>query len=132
MPNSALEFLYNTSFDPPIPVMELNLLNPVTGSKVQAEFIIDSGADVTSISASLFDALDLEFSGSYLVSGVTGHEEYRNAAMLCVAVSGDVSRVIEVIVEHDFAENLIGRDLLNQWRVMLDGQRQRAIISIPG
>jgi predicted aspartyl protease len=86
--------------------------------------IIDSGAEYTSVPVELVDDFELEQCGDMPVSGTTGEQEIQgiyeiNVEFLglafplqpCLAGTGPITRTYV----------LVGRDILNRYRLVLDG-----------
>lgn len=124
-------FKYDSNYNgPPVPVIKLKVSNPGTHSIAEDTFLVDSGADMSSIKKEIFDILDLQYSSSTKVSGPTGREDKRFTAVVRLGSSLGINELIEVIIEPNTDENLLGRDLINKWKVLLDGPKQQMVIEI--
>lgn len=88
--------------------------------------IIDSGAEYTSIPIELVDAFSLEQCGEIEVSGTTGQPEVQGIYEINVEFLGLAFPLQPCIggtgpITTEFV--LIGRDILNDYRVILDGPK---------
>lgn len=111
-------FEYDTSFQPPAPVAPVRIANPAGGDSVLLPMLVDTGSDCTLVPASVVRQLGLPPADFVAVLGVTGGK--RRAVMHAAALEfGDLSIVARVVsFSH---EALLGRDVLNQLLVTLDG-----------
>ena len=119
-----IPYAYNTQFHPPAPFVLVTLRHPLTGntlSGVPAQ--LDTGADRTLLPQSFADALQLPSIGEVPIGGVGG----TISSMPCYAVFLGVhtlpESLIEVIAHPEESWVLLGRDVLNSLRIVLDGPR---------
>jgi predicted aspartyl protease len=111
-------FAYDTSFDPPAPVVPVRLSGPTGDDAVLLAMLVDTGADCTLVPALLVRRLGLPQIDVIGVTGVGGAR--RRATVHAAAVELGGLRVLARIVA--FAEEaILGRDVLNQAVVTLDG-----------
>ena len=125
-----LKYLSSYQYGPPLPVITLNIVNPRTHFAISDMFIIDSGADISSIKQELFDLLDLERIGPLEVISATGQHDQRFTSAVRIETPLGNYEPVKVVVEPDTDENLLGRDLINQWKVILDGPNQQMTIEV--
>lgn len=132
MPGYILTFDYQAKYRkiPPIPVISLQLRKQGDQNTTTEVFIVDSGADITSIKKEIFELLELEYNSSTKISDAAGQDYKRLTALVQIETPFGESKDIEVIVEPDTDENLLGRDLINNWKVTLDGPNQQMTIEI--
>jgi len=131
MPDALPIFKYDSNYNgPPVPVIKLKISNPGTQSITEDIFLVDCGADMTSIKKEIFDILDLHYSSYTTVSSATGQEDKRFIAIVQIQTPFGFNEPIEVIIEPKTNENLLGRDLINKWKVLLDGPKQQMTIEI--
>jgi len=112
---------YDTSLVPPAPFLAAHVSDP-TGS-AESPLIpakVDTGADVTAIPANLVSQLNLVPASEVEVEGYNGHR----ATLACYDITLRVAhlRVVGLSVI-TFSEDyiLLGRDVLNLLRLLLDG-----------
>jgi hypothetical protein len=118
-------FPYNTKdFDPPAPAIEAQVTAPLQSSPVQqVEMQLDSGADMTCIPKSVIPNLRNLRYGSVGTEDFDGHSATKRTCFLCLSFAGFDFKDIEAIeIEGSFG--LIGRDVLNELRLILDGRKR--------
>jgi predicted aspartyl protease len=109
---------YDASLDPPAPVVPVRISGPTGEDAVLLPMLVDTGADCTLIPASIVRRLGLPRIDVIGVSGVGGGKGRATVHAASVEFGG--VRVIARIVA--FAdEAILGRDVLNQTVVRLDG-----------
>ena len=116
---------YDLSEDPAMPVVTIQLMNVKTGI-VSESFtaIIDSGSDASMFPLRYIKSIAPMRLRPMMVSGI--HGKRKKAAIYMVAVNiGSISvRGIRAAARTDTDEALLGRDVLNQLVVTLDGFAQ--------
>jgi hypothetical protein len=129
----SLVFLYTQQRQPPAPFLLVSVLKPGTTAEGIGEqpAQIDSAADRTILPVSLVERLDLSPSGNSIFSGVGGHEVALQLYRVEIVVPQLRPREIEVAAHPDEPLILLGRDFLNQFRIILDGPGQRLHIAEP-
>lgn len=108
---------YDERFDPPAPVVPLRLRVPAPAGWVQFTGLVDTGADITVIPSDVAERY-LPVGGSIRIRGVTGFAE--EAVLYRAEVAIGNSRHLLLLVGLG-SEVIVGRDLLNQFDVKLDG-----------
>jgi hypothetical protein len=86
--------------------------------------IIDSGAEFTSVPVELVAAFQLEQVGDMVVSGTTGPKEMQGIYEINIEFSGLAFPLHPCLAgtgELTKTTILIGRDILNRYRLVLDG-----------
>lgn len=112
---------YNTSLFPPAPFLLVRLASLADNSEsitVQAK--LDTGADLTAIPAALVERLRLVPAGEIDVEGY----DSRRTTIRAYDVNLQVAHLsVAGLLVIGFAEDyvLLGRDVLNRLRVLLDG-----------
>lgn len=115
----TLSYPYDTSYDPPAPVVPVRISAPGSPDRgVALPALVDSGADVTVIPAAVAAAIGLPPIGRLGVAGVAGVVHGAVVYAAEVEMNG-VRRSAEVIGLGD--QTVLGRNLLNQWVLVLDG-----------
>lgn len=111
-------FAYDASLDPPAPVVPVRISGPVGDEAVMLPMLVDTGADCTLVPALIVRRLGLPQIDVIGVTGVGGARKHATVHAASVELSG--LRVLARIVA--FAdEAILGRDILNQAVVTLDG-----------
>ena len=126
-----LVFNYNDSFYPSAPILEVSFSAPISLNLkqcIKSHGMIDSGASMTMIPQWIADKLELKYTNKINVTGATGEQE-SNVYPILIVVEPLGNFITEVITwDKEFA--LIGRDLLNQWLILLNGPDKKFEISL--
>ena len=122
MPNYDANFAL-----PPAPVAQVTIRNPIVGKNVTGvPMLIDTGADATLIPRAILPFLDieeeaLESTGYFLV----GFDGTRSQAVLVpVTLEFLGKRVAGEYLLTETNYGVLGRDVLNLFRIVFDGPRQ--------
>lgn len=122
-----MEFKYDEGFVPPAPVVGLTVQSPGGGSEAHVTMFIDSGSDVTVLPATAIESLRLVPADYTGVGGVGMQTEL--APLYAVRMSLEDLEIENTLVAGwTGTYGLLGRDLLNRWRVLLDGPAKRVRI----
>ena len=117
-----MSFPYLDTYYPPMPVLEIRLGYPGE-SLTQGPLvtIIDTGADGTLIPQSLLDQVGAPFVDDVRVRSHRG--ECRNMQIFTVDIGVGVLRLlaVEVVGDDRGEEIVLGRNVLNRLRLLLDG-----------
>lgn len=116
---------YATFMRPPAPFVVVRLAQtagPLTSDSVLAQ--LDTGADRTVIPGDFLEQLELARSGTTFVVGYAGHELEAPIYDLRLTVAGFEPVAVEVLARSDEPWVLLGRDVLNRYRIVLDGPNQ--------
>jgi predicted aspartyl protease len=117
---TAHQFEYDTDYPgPALPVVELGVTGRAESRVLSA--LVDSGADATLIPVNILQAVDARKIDSRWARNISG-VRYR-VAMYAVdlGVGSFVFPDTEVIANHQTDEIVLGRDILNQLIVTLNG-----------
>ncbi len=117
-----IRYRYVSQMQPAAPFVSVTLRNPVSGAEqrdVPAQ--VDSAADRTLLPDSLVQALGLPQIGTIPIGGVGGLAQNMPSYPVQVAVHNLPARVVEVVASPGEAWVLLGRDVLNLHRLLLDG-----------
>ncbi len=118
---------YHDAWSPPAPSLPVLVSVPGSPVTVSVRAWIDSGADISVVPISLARQLRLPRVGVVRVSGFRdgGAETPTYAASVFLPAPGG-AHTIEVVA--DGHELLLGRDVLNHCRLLLDGPAGRLIL----
>lgn len=113
---------YDPTYSPPAPILEVTVSNPhnpqVQGIPKEAK--IDSGADMTAIPEDLVNALGLIPAREIPTKGYKKGEQTHHTYFVDVSLDGHSFYTEVMAVER--TNVLIGRDILNQLKLILDGK----------
>jgi predicted aspartyl protease len=106
---------------PPIPALEIRLVNPITGQRSTYQHaFLDTGSDVTLFPIDLLEHLEIAPTREERVYGMWGGEQLVPVYKVDVVVGDYLLRDITV-VGYLGEDTLIGRNVTNQLRLLLDG-----------
>ena len=109
---------------PPAPFVYITLRNPITGAvKVEFPAQIDTAADRTLLPLALVNDLALPQIGAVPIGGVGGIVQSMPSYPVEVAIHNLPAQTLEVVASSGEAWVLLGRDVLNTHRVVLNGPK---------
>lgn len=116
---------YSSSEVPPAPIVVVRVANPTTKNGKEKEGKIDTGAFMTAIPETLVSELALVPAGEYETKGYKKEEKAEGQKhctyFVDIALKGYSFPYTEVLAV-DRQNVLIGRDILNQLKLILDGK----------
>ena len=113
---------FHPAIYPPAPALEIRLINPATGVySVYYHAILDTGSDMTMIPTKMLTAMRLPTMRSESVSGLWGGHSITKVYLVDIEVGGRLFSGVEVLSNPKEKQILIGRDVSNQLRLLLDG-----------
>lgn len=124
---------YDTEeFDPPAPTLKVRISVPDYSESLRDAILhdgfmlIDTGADIGCVPKRIIRQLEL--SRGYMlpytdvsIQGVNGASETYNAYMLIIDAEGLGKTIEAELVAMDNESFIIGRDVINQFRILFDG-----------
>jgi predicted aspartyl protease len=115
---------YNQDVAPPAPFVHAVILRDEDGAPaVEWPAQIDTGADTTVIPLAVVQALNLLPGGEVLAQGLGGTVTVLRSYLARVGLRGTKPVVIEVLAAEKEPYVLLGRDVLNHHKLVLDGPR---------
>jgi predicted aspartyl protease len=121
---------YNRNYFPAAPFVDVSLITVAESRRVgPLPPLVDSGADGTIVPLAVLNSISAPPTIEMLMSSQWG--ESRPVLMYLVDVQiGDITLPgMEVVGDHLSDEIVLGRDVLNHLRVLLDGPAQTVTIS---
>jgi predicted aspartyl protease len=125
-----MENPYATFLNPPAPFVVVRIESPagIEGSdSLLAQ--LDCGADRTVIPFEEIEKLSLSASGTAYVAGLGGEVEEARLYDVKLTITGFGPIAVEILANSGEQWVLLGRDVLNRYRVVLDGPNQRLEIA---
>lgn len=117
-----IRFNYTRQIEPPAPFVHVSLRSPGAGDPVDdLPAQIDTGADRTVIPGGLVDRLGLEPLDHMEVAGLGGQTFEVAVYLVELTIRTLTSHKVVVIAHADKPYVLLGRDILNRYRLILDG-----------
>ena len=117
-----IRYTYLSQFQPPAPFVYVTLRNPVSGAEqrdVPAQ--VDSGADCTVLTDALLGSLGLPQMGRLPIKGLGGMTHHLPTYSVAVGIHNLQVVVVEAVVSPGEPWVLLSRDVLNAYRLLLDG-----------
>jgi predicted aspartyl protease len=127
------KFNHSTSFNPPAPVIDVLLLRPLSKEStngIRVSALIDSGADITAVPQAMVNRLQLYPVDEILVAGYTGETIRELVYSVAIVIANLKPQIVKAVGYRSDDIALIGRDLINQWLLVLDGKQQVFEISV--
>ena len=116
------QFNYDFSYEPPAPVIKIGLGNPDDDRPpLRVQALIDSGSDATLIPLAMLQQISVYSGEQVSFRGVTGGSTIADAYRVVIHMPVGISYGIRAIATRGSHEIILGRDVLNQWRITLDG-----------
>lgn len=121
----TVRFVYAPSRRPPAPVIPVTVSSPDGARSLGGiEALLDTGADQTILPLSLAAQLNPPVVGQVAARGFGGQPYLLDVYRVLVEVPGVVSTLLDVPAHSGESYILLGRDVLNQFRVTFDGPNQ--------
>jgi len=117
-------------FEPPAPVADLEVSNPVTHAAEMGRGKLDTGADISVIPDAWAAKLHLMPAGFFEVASFDGKVTETPAFYVNVSMNGFWFEFVKVL-SSPRTNALLGRDILNMLRVMMDGKNLTIHVSDP-
>ena len=117
-----IRYSYLSQLKPPAPFVYVTLRNPVTGAEqrdVPAQ--LDSAGDRTLLPESIAKSLGLPQIGTIPIGGVGGFTQTMPSYPVEVLIHTLPALIVEVVASAGESWVLLGRDVLNVHRIVLDG-----------
>ncbi|MEM7131871.1 MAG: retropepsin-like aspartic protease [Chloroflexota bacterium] len=116
---------YDLSYDPAAPQLSILLRAPGTNNEgIQLNAMVDTGADATIVPKDILEELGLEQSDSLYIRGVTGHRTQVAVYDVTIEIGPFTFSAVPVVATPLGSEPLIGRDILNNFSITLNGPAQ--------
>jgi len=114
---------YDTSYEPPAPILTVVVSNPHISEveSIEEEALIDSGSFMTAIPEDFVGELEILPAGEVSTKGYKEGEQTHRTYFVDVRFNGYAFPYTEVLAVKR-KNVLIGRDILNQLKVILDGK----------
>ena len=122
---------YNTHYHPPAPTLDVTIVNPERADRriVKTAFL-DTAADITAIPASAVRPLRLEVARVIATHGINDGAAEHPAYIVTLQVA-DLTLERIAVIEWSEDEVLLGRDVLNEFEIHLDGKMHQFEIRDP-
>jgi predicted aspartyl protease len=119
---SVLTFPYDAHYQPPMPVVDLEVSVPGRASLQRlVSALVDSGSDGTLIPVDLLEEVGARCVGEARLRGMTGSSQLVNVYLVSLRVGTSLVHGLRVVAAPEQAELILGRNALNHLVVTLNG-----------
>lgn len=114
---------YDATYRPPFPRLSITVTEPLTARTVGPfQALLDTGSDITVIPARFLPDLSLQEFRLAIIQGYGAESARVPTYLVDVNVNGHTVELVEAILEeNDGGELLLGRNILNELVLVLDG-----------
>jgi hypothetical protein len=116
---------YDPAHSPPAPVLDVTVRNPVAGPSEPARLVIDSGAEQTVLPYDLILRLNVPLNNQVPVYGFGGTGINMVECVVEMTLPGYAPLLVAVLTGPGNTHYVLGRDVLNHYRITLDGPNRR-------
>jgi hypothetical protein len=118
------------AYSPAMPVVEVALLTLAQREPAaQLIAVVDSGADATLLPIDALDAAGASYVGTRRMRGITGHALTVDVYVTLLQVGPHLVTGVRAVAQSPGSEAILGRDVLNQLEVTLNGPAQETWIA---
>jgi hypothetical protein len=111
-----------TGGNPPSPAVLLNLNNPLANARVQDIWgLVDSGADQSVLPEAMIVTLGLVKLDQEVIRGFDGRPQLLGTYKVVFQIRDLAPIELEIIASPHINYPIVGRDVLNRYKVVLDG-----------
>lgn len=121
---------YDSSYDPAMPVIEIQIRRRANQPAITLTAIVDSGADATLIPLRYLRQLEARKGQTKWLSGTAGGRYEVDLYTLAVQVGEQQTHYLDVVGTEHQDEIIVGRDLLNQYIVTLNAPGHAVELSL--
>jgi hypothetical protein len=127
-----IRYAYNTQMEPPAPFVLVTLRNPLDDRELRnVPAQLDTAADRTALPLSIAEALGLHALETVPIGSFGGHITMMPLYAALLGVHTFTPRLLRVLAHADEPWVLLGRDVLNEIRSLLDGPAKAMEIDEP-
>lgn len=116
----TIELAYDDAYHPPAAVLPVLVARPGADAAMLVPGLVDTGADCSLVPLSVARQLALPRVGDLEVQGVAGGRAMAPVHAAFVEIASSRVLVRLAALEHEL---IVGRDILNRLKVLLDGPR---------
>lgn len=124
---NSYDFTYSHRYDPPAPVIDI-IVRTGEGESVTVAAFLDSGADGTVIPANIIRQIGARYADQRQLVGTTGIGQIVRLYHIQIQIGSDIIYGIKAAAYGN--EVILGRDVLNQLTLILDGPLHNGEIRI--
>ena len=115
------DYPYASAYDPPIPVCDVTLMTQTTGRRVELSAIVDTGADATIVPIRYLRRIEARRAFEAGLRSQWGERRTVFLYLVDLMIGGLTLSGVYVVGDELGNETVLGRDVLNQQRLLLNG-----------
>ena len=116
-----LSFEYNRAYFPAFPILDLTISATLNGRQQTLQGLIDSGSDITQIPLSVLQTIEARDVDDRWIQDASGLRVPVAIYVVQLQIGSFILPSLEVVGRTGSIETIIGRDVLNQFIVTLNG-----------
>ena len=126
----AERYRYVEDYSPPAPFAYISLAKPQENSPsvVDIPAQIDSAFDYTVLPQSIIEQLEIVQLGQVAVMGFSNAVHSAPTYLVQLGLKNREPSLVRVLADPNESVPIVGRDILNQFRIVLDGPNQVLIV----
>lgn len=126
---NVLSFAYDKTYEPAMPVVEIGVLGRNNSPEVKLTALVDSGADALMLPINVLQKVGARFLEEMLMRGVIGHGQNVSVYLVNIRIGSHSVPNVKVVAMENTDEVIVGRSVLNQLIITLNGLAEVAEIS---
>jgi predicted aspartyl protease len=128
---NTVRYRYNQQVQPPAPFIYVVIHHPVGQTAMERlPALLDSGADITAVPRAIADRLGLVKFSDVILAGYAGPPVLADSYVVSLTLHDFDMAAVEVVLT-DESYVILGRDILNQFHITLDGLHRQLEIQLP-
>ncbi|MCX6048300.1 MAG: retroviral-like aspartic protease family protein [Chloroflexi bacterium] len=120
---------YDTTYNPAMPIVEIKIGTVATLPTLDLKALVDSGSDGTIIPLTYLKQIGARKYQKKWIRTITGQRAQIDLYLISIQIGTTQRARLAVAGDPQLDEAIIGRDLLNQFVVTLDGLASAVLIS---
>lgn len=126
----TLSYAYDNEYRPAAPVIPITVEGYSDRKPITLHAFVDTGADATMLGQNILTAVGAEYEDSVLLRGTAGGVQRVDRYTARIRVRNVIIPAVSAVATAAGSEPLIGRDVLNQLVIMLNGPAEIVEISV--
>lgn len=116
-----LSYEYSRAYLPSAPVIEIGFRRTPKEREIVLEALLDTGADATILPYSLLKSINAIYGEVVSMRGITGISQRMQTFVIAIRVGQHLIPAISAVADRHGTETILGRDVLNQLILTLNG-----------
>lgn len=122
MSKQLYTYEYSNEYDPPMPIVDVGISKPGRAqADVSVTALVDCGSDGTLIPLDILESAEAKYVGQAYIRGVLGYRQSVDLYLVTLHIAGHKRHAVRVAAVDPDDEIILGRNLLNQLEVTLNG-----------